>query len=147
MPPAIWNIVIGAPLAASVALLAVVRPFLAEPMRIYVVATGIVLFAIAIGAALLRNRLTTGAWTRPISQQQRVEIRSRARASQIMTLATFGALSLVGLPLVFWLRKQGWSKDATLFITLLAGAPVLAIALFLARRSGNPPAANQPGSR
>ena len=140
MPPVIWNIVVGAPLAVSVLLLGIVRPFVSGLDRAYVIAAGSILFVIAIAAALSRNRLTLGSWTRPISQQQRAEIRRRARASQIMTIGTFGALSLVGLPLVFWLRKQGWSQDATLFAALAAGAPVLVVAFLLARRFGHPTA-------
>jgi hypothetical protein len=144
MPPAGWNALVGAPLFTGAGILIFIRPFLGASTREYAIGAAVALLAVGFGAALLRNRLTIGTWTRLITPQQRAEIRQRAYSSQIMTVVNLGALSLVGLPLVFWLRALGWSKDATLFAALLAGIPVLAVTFFLTRRFGNRRATNPP---
>lgn len=49
--------------------------------------------------------------------------RRSERDSRIMSLVGCGT-AFVGVGLVFWLRNLGWGPEATLYLPLLAVAPV-----------------------
>lgn len=74
-------------------------------------------------------------------------MRQRAVANQILTLISLAAMSIVGLPVAFKLKSLGWSKEATIIVSLLVAAPISVLVLFVlprwlksaaAKKSGGP---------
>jgi hypothetical protein len=67
--------------------------------------------------------------------------RQSERESRIISVVGCG-MAFAGIALVFWLRNLGWSPEATLYVPLLAGAPVFAGLLYWVWRRNNNGAAN-----
>jgi hypothetical protein len=131
MHPAVWRVLITAPLIGSVGLM-IVRPFLAPAHHSYVVLAATMLLVLTGVIAALRHRLTFGIWARPVSTRQRQEIQRRVSRDSNFSVLMF----LVLLPGVFVLHALGFGKGAVVAASLTAGA-VVVVAQFVLRRKSS----------